>query len=68
MARCELGELLMQRFMIGSIVLLSLFGRIDKAQADKKDPKIKLAANRGLDWLLGSQSGTVSSGDDGAGG
>ena len=33
----------------------SLLFNVASAQADKKDPKLKLAARRGLDWLVGEQ-------------
>ena len=45
----------MRRVLIALIALGSLVGGARHALADKKDPKIKLAARRGLEWLVGEQ-------------
>src|SRR5882757_5150689 len=37
------------------VALSSLLGSVEKAHAEKKDPKYKLAARKGLDWLVGEQ-------------
>lgn len=45
----------MRRFLIVVFAIGSLFGGSNPAWADKKDPKLKLAARKGLDWLVGEQ-------------
>ena len=46
---------MLQRVSIALIVSCSLLGLTTVVRAEPKDPKIKLAAQRGLDWLVGEQ-------------
>ena len=46
---------MLQRVSIVLIVSCSLLGAATVARGESKDPKIKLAAQRGLDWLVGEQ-------------
>ena len=45
----------MRRLLIVIATLLFLLGTIDSVRADKKDLKLKLAARKGLDWLVSEQ-------------
>ena len=46
---------MLQRVSIVLIVSFSLLGSATVVRGEPKDPKIKLAAQRGLDWLVGEQ-------------
>jgi hypothetical protein len=46
---------MLQRVSIALIVSFSLLGSATVVRGEPKDPKIKLAAQRGLDWLVGEQ-------------
>ena len=41
--------------LIPLVLILATFALTTEAQAQRKDPKIKLAAQKGLDWLAGEQ-------------
>ena len=45
----------MRRHFIITVILSTLLGNVGLVHADKKDPKYKIAARRGLDWLVGEQ-------------
>ena len=45
----------MRHYSIILVIVSSFFCRVDSVHAEKKDPKGKLSAQRGLDWLVGEQ-------------
>ncbi len=45
----------MRRLLIVMIAVGSLLGGVESVRADKRDPKLKMAARKGLDWLVSEQ-------------